>query len=117
MWVGIVGWSVLCGLVLWVGRYCVGWYCGLGWYCVGLYCGLVGIVWVGIVWVGIVGWLVLWVGLVLHRWPVIRDEETFAEQQLGSVTDAQVCKDRDEDDDYEDYEEEGLQASFHWFRI
>ena len=112
MWVGIVGWSVLCGLVLWVGlvlcgfvlwvgRYCV------GWYCVGWYCGLV----------GIVGWLVLWVGLVLHRWPVIRDEETFAEQQLGSVTDAQVCKDRDEDDDYEDYEEEGLQASFHWFRI
>ena len=74
------------------------------------------------VWVGIVGWLVLcglvlWVGLVLHRWPVIRDEETFAEQQLGSVTDAQVCKDRDEDDDYEDHEEEGLQASFHWFRI
>ena len=73
-------------------------------------------------WVGIVGWLVLcglvlWVGLVLHRWPVIRDEETFAEQQLGSVTDAQVCKDRDEDDDYEDHEEEGLQASFHWFRI
>ena len=65
------------------------------------YCGLV----------GIVGWL------VLHRWPVIRDEETFAEQQLGSVTDAQVCKDRDEDDDYEDHEEEGLQASFHWFRI
>ena len=61
--------------------------------------------------------LVLWVGLVLHRWPVIRDEETFAEQQLGSVTDAQVCKDRDEDDDYEDHEEEGLQASFHWFRI
>ena len=81
--------------IVWVGWYCVGWYCGL----------------VGIVWVGIVGWL------VLHRWPVIRDEETFSEQQLGSVTDAQVCKDRDEDDDYEDHEEEGLQASFHWFRI
>ena len=31
---------------------------------------------------------------------------TFAEQQLGPVTDAQVCKDREEDDSYDDHDED-----------
>ena len=50
--------------------------------------------------------IVLGGGLVLHRWPVIRDEETSAEQQLGPVTDAQVCKDQDGDENYEDHDED-----------
>ena len=82
------------------------------------------------VWSGIARWLVLHTGIARHcflvgagiagwhctalllsgevvlqaGWPVIRDEETFAEQQLGPVTDAQVCKDQDEDDNYDEDE-------------
>lgn len=33
--------------------------------------------------------------------------ETFAEQQLGPVTDAQVCKDQEEDGSYDDHDEDG----------
>ena len=57
--------------------------------------------------------IVLGGGLVLHRWPVIRDEETSAEQQLGPVTDAQVCKDQDGDENYEDHDEDGLEDEVH----
>ena len=37
-----------------------------------------------------------------------RSFETFAEQQLGPVTDAQVCKDQEEDGSYDDHDEDGL---------
>ena len=36
-----------------------------------------------------------------------RSFETFAEQQLGPVTDAQVCKDQEEDGSYDDHDEDG----------